>query len=58
MAGIEVCGGIGKIRMGKRLDTVEPVLLHNIRQDTFHAVRQVDAVQPEMTKRADIEIDT
>jgi hypothetical protein len=29
-------------------DTVEPVLLHNIRQDTSDAVRQVYAVQPEM----------
>ena len=38
--------------------TVEPVLLHNIRQDTFYAVRQVYAVQPEMRKTYDIELDT
>ena len=34
--------------------TVEPVLLHNNRHDTFYAVRPVYAVQPEMRK---IELD-
>ena len=50
--------GVGIGREGQRggscqnhheeYDTVEPVLLHNNRQDTFYVVRQVYAVQPEM----------
>jgi len=37
---------------------VETVLLHNVRQSTCDAVRQVYAVQPNMGKAADIELDT
>ena len=35
--------------------TVEPVLLHNFRQGTFDAVRQVYAVQARMRKRAELD---
>lgn len=38
--------------------TIEPVLLHNLRQDTIDAIRQVYAVQPEIRKTDDIELDT
>ena len=40
------------------VNTVEPVLLHNFRQGTFDAVRQVYAVRQKMRKRADIELNT